>query len=562
MPRWCAAGEPDVRKIFASLAILLLVAGALTYSTQPEVRSEVPVLYWVVDPAPARTEQIAQFHKWMLRRGHLHRETLARTDDVRRFRARAWSPAMRRAIREGNPHGAAVLDGTLAAAALPVEIVYPKAEMRLDSASNDLTKKLIQGLSGVAGDVIEAYNGGQQMTYLASAGMLADVTEAAREHGFGPDKTYTALAPSLFVDGRQYAFPRNVAQDLYWVNAETFARHGQPLPPSRWTIESFEARGRAFVEAANREGGRRRVFFADRMPMTELRRSLGLSAFNETLTRCTLDDPRNARVLGLLYRWTYEDRILPSAADVASFSNEGGWGLQQFQLFHGGHYAMVATGRWALMQFRRFGTMDLRVVELPHGGLPNTLLSGGQSTVYQASHHRDLAVLFLAYMADEEYNRQIVRDADALPPNPAYTRDRAFTHPPDHPNEWGCHAMVRDAAESIAIVQSLSPYILPVSALRHDQRAIAEVMNHRMSPEDAAASCAHLINAEIDRVLAENEVLRARHAADRALQARIDAARAAGEPVPEDWLLNPFHRRWYREQGWLAPPQPEVAHAE
>ena len=50
------------------------------------------------------------------------------------------------------------------------------------------------------------------MQFLASAGMLADVTESAKELGFTPDKTYEALQPALFYDGRQYAFPRNPAQ--------------------------------------------------------------------------------------------------------------------------------------------------------------------------------------------------------------------------------------------------------------------------------------------------------------------------------------------------------------
>jgi len=80
-----------------------------------------------------------------------------------------------------------------------------------------------------------------QMQYLAAAGILADVTEDAKRLGFGPDRTYPALGPALFFDGRQYAFPRNPAQTMYWVNKETFARHGQPLPPSRWTSMSSSA---------------------------------------------------------------------------------------------------------------------------------------------------------------------------------------------------------------------------------------------------------------------------------------------------------------------------------
>ena len=540
-----------MRILFAICALALAVAGTVTYLTQPEQQNAVPVIYWVIDPAPARTEQIALFHRWLIKNGHGDVVTLNTRDDAARFLARTWSEELVAAICAEHPSAAKLWDGTLSEADLPIRVGVPGVEMRLDSASNDLNKKLVQGLSGVGGDVIEAYNGGQQMQYLASAGMLADVTESARIHGFGPSMTYKALAPALFYDGRQYAFPRNPAQTLYWVNRETFAKYGQPLPPSRWTIEAFEERGRAFMAAANPAGERPTVFFADRALITELRRSMGLSMFNETLTACTLDDPRNVRAMELVYKWTYEDHILPSAADKASFDTEGGWGGQSFQLFRSGRYALFASGRWALMLFRKFGAMQLAVVEPPYLDLPNTVLSGGQSTVYAGSSHRHYAELFLAYMASEAYNMQIVKDGDALPPNPAYTDTELFLRPPDHPNEWGCHAMYANAAKTIAITQSFSPYVLPVTALRYDTMAQDEVMNDLRSAEEAAEAAARAIDREIQLGLRFDANLRARYEKDRERQQRIDRKRLNGEPVPLDWISNPFHRRLYRNNGML-----------
>lgn len=547
-----------MRLLFAIFALILLAAGAITYWTQPEKRSEVPVIYWVIDPAPARPEQIALFHQWLLDQGHGTTHEIRNREELAVFRQRRWSAAMRAAIAAGNPAGESIFDPN-AAVELPLTVVAPPVEMRLDSASNDLYKKLVQGVSGVAGDVIECYNGGQQMQFLASGGMLADVTESAKIHGFTPDRTYPALVPSLFYQGRQYAFPRNVAQTMYWVNLEVFRQHNQPPPPARWTLETFEEHGRAYVEAANRDEPRRQWFFADRAMKTELRRSLGLSAFNETLTVCTLDDPRSAQVLALIQKWTYEDRILPSAADRASFETEGGWGGQSFQLFRSGRYALFASGRWALMLFRRFGSMELAVVEPPYAILPNTVLSGGQGTVFAGSRHRTFAELFLAYMADEPYNMQIVRSGDALPPNPAYTRTEAYLRPPDYPNEWGTHEMWSTAAETIAITQSFSPYVLPVTVMRHDRDAEDEVMNNRLTPEAATQRLAAHVNDAIARNIRESSRLRARYEEDLALQAKIDEARAVGRKVPAAWIKNPFHHRWYASQGWLEDAEPSHA---
>jgi len=548
-----------MKKLFACVALVLLGFGLALKLTQPEAQSEVPVIYWVIDPAPARGEQIALFHQWLIRNGHGETVWIDTPEALAAFRQRRWTPAIREAIEKGNPDGPKLWDDETGADDLPITIVVPGAEMRLDAASNDLSKKLVQGVSGVAGDVIEAYSGGQQMQYFAAAGMLADVTDSAKKYGFGPDKTYPALAPALFYDGRQHSFPRNPAQTMYWVNKETFAKHNQPLPPSRWTIEEFERRGKAFVAAANPPGERQTVFFADRVLVTELRRSMGLSMFNETMTRCTLDDPRNARLMDLMHKWTYRDRILPSAADMASFATEGGWGGKRFQLFKSGQFALFGSGRWALMLFRKFGAMQLAVVEPPHAGLPNTILSGGQSTVYRRSRHRKYAELFLAYMAGEDYNLQIVRYGDGLPPNPKYTDTDLFRRPPKHPNEWGCHEAYARAAKEIAIVQSFSPFVLPVTALRYDNMARDEVLNDRATAQEAAERATLRINEEIRRTVAQSDKARRKYEALCARQEQIDALRKEGKPVPIEWIENPFYRTWYRRQGWVAEPSASSA---
>ena len=536
-----------MKKLFFAAAILLILLGLGLRTTQPSARSVVPVLYWVIDPAPARPEQIHLFHLWLIENGHGTTRTLESPADLRAFREQPWSEALKNAIREATPDGAAALDPGTDPSALPLVVRYPNAEMRLDAASNDLNKKVIQGVSGIAGDVVEA--GGVQMPYLASIGMLADLTESAREKGFGPDKTYPALKPALFYQDRQYAFPRNPAQNLYWVNRDTFKAHGQPPPPRRWTLDEFERRGKAFVEAANPRGGRHTVFFADRALVQELRRGMGLSIFNETMTRSTLDDPRNAELLARVHKWTYEDRILPSAADRASFDTQGGWGGQTFQLFKSGRYGMVASGRWALMVFRQFEPIDLAVVEPPHAGLPNTLLAGGRSTVYVLSPHREYAELFLAFMADEAYNMQIVRDGDGLPPNPKYVETEAFTHPPDYPNEWGSHEVFSESAQTIAITRSSSPFVLTVVVERIEQEAMDMVMNGRATPEEAARNAAARVNAEIRRTLDEQPNLRRLHDEWSTLQRKIDAAREKGEPIDPNWVKNPFHQRLYQVEG-------------
>jgi len=337
---------------------------------------------------------------------------------------------------------------------------------------------------------------------------------------------------------------------LYWVNKDTFEKYDQPVPPRRWDFETFEKMGKAFVDAANKPGERRTVFYANGMPTDTMRRSLGLSTFNETLTACTLNDPRNVTVLKTLHKWTYDDHILPSAADQASFATESGYGGATLQLFNNGNYAMFRMGRYALIQLREFGALNLSVSEPPHGGFPNTSTGTRAGAVYIASKHKDLAKYFLAYLAGEDYNMQIVRDADALPPNPKYTVIDEFLRPKDYPNEWGCHEVFSEAADEIAIGGDYSPFVVPNTVSRIHTEATEAFMSDIATAEDASKIAADQIDDEIKRSLEENPKLRPLYEKLTKNQEKIDQLRADGRKVPLELIENPFHRRYYVFKGW------------
>jgi multiple sugar transport system substrate-binding protein len=383
------------------------------------------------------------------------------------------------------------------------------------------------------------------------------VTDDARKLGFDPSYTYPAVGPLIMLEGRQYRFPCNVAVPLYWVNKATFAKYGQPIPPTTWDFDTFERVGKAFVAAANKPGERPKVFFSagiDRNMANVLRRSYGLDIFNETLTRCTLDDPRYVQTLERIRQWTLE-RLIPTAADAASFATEAGFGGvgggPALQLFNSGSYGMVLMGRYALIQLRQFGAMDLSVSELPCAEFRNALIATRAAGIYAGSEHKDLAKLFLAVLASEEYNSQIVEDADALPPNPKQTQTEAFLRPPEHPNEWGCHEAFTKAAMQIAIPPSASPFVLPSVVDRLDDDAFqAFITSGRLTAAAAARQAATQINNEIDRTLRENPALHLRYQELLRRQSRIDADRAQGKKVPLEWIENPFHRRYYQAKGW------------
>ncbi|MCX7016255.1 MAG: ABC transporter substrate-binding protein [Candidatus Sumerlaeota bacterium] len=493
-----------MKRVFSFVFATLVLASAATYLASPDLGAGVPVLYWVTDPNPARDEQVALFQKW-LEKNH-----------------------------------------------------YPRMELRLDVSNNNDSKKLIQGVSGVLGDIVDT----GPMLYYEAVGFLEDMTDAARRLGFEASKTYPALEPDLTVNGRLYRFPCNVTANVFWVNKETFRKYGVPLPPKTWDFETFERLGKEFVKAANPPGKRQKVFFTDRANVNKLdimRRSLGLSVYNETMTRCILDDPRNVECLRLLRKWTDEDHILPSAADEASFSTDQGYGGIIAQLFYTGNYAMFQGGRYFLILFRQFGKMDLGVVHMPCQEFDNATIATRAAVVYRGSPHKDLAAYFLAFLASDEYNMHIIKDGDSLPPIPAFTRTEAYLHPPDYPNEWEAHKEFAEVAETISITRSNSPFVVDSTYSRIEQETLDAVLAGLYSPEGAAPLAARRLNEEIQLSIKENHDLRDLYEQLTARQQEIDRLRAAGKKVPAHWLDNPFHKTYYALKGcaeWPGPLRP------
>lgn len=493
-------------KLFFLVCLVVLVASsALLIATLPEHRSRVPVLTWVTQDDPTKRETAALFPIWLAEQG------------------------------------------------------LPSAAVTIDNANIEATpsgppKELIQGLSGVGGDVLDTYKG--QIEMYQATGMLADVTEAARRYGFGPEKTYQAVRSDFVLNGRQYGFPRNVDVTMCWINRDTFARYGIPEPQKRWSWDQFEQLGRRFVAAANPPGTRQRVFFINLVWPPLLRRGLGLSTFNETMTRCTLDDPRNIEVLRRIYRWTVEEQLMPTQAEQYAMVADASGYDSSFALFASGRFGMIYEGLWALIRLRLRGDFRLRVVEPFTGGFPNTEMRGSAVAVYAGSRNSEIAFHFLQFLTSKPFNLLVARSGDSLPPLPAYAQTAAFLHPPGRPGEQGVQeAFVRGGRE-IGIAMSGSPFVLPSAVKRIDTEEIEALLARRISPEEAARVTAERINAEIAYNVQQDSKLRQLYKKWQEVQRRLDARRAAGQAVPAAWINDPFHLAYYRAHEWL---EPEVA---
>jgi len=426
-------------------------------------------------------------------------------------------------------------------------------DLRIDASNSDPSKVVIQGISGIGADLIPS-NLGPDLRYLKAMGLLTDLTDVAEHGGFGP-KTFASVAQvETGIDGRQFAYPTLLYVLMNYANLDTFALLDLPPPPPQMSFDEFEALGKQFVEKANPPGQKRRRFFCNAVSPLTMRRSLGLDTFNETLTQCTLDDPRNIRVLSLIHQWTYDVRLLPSATDMASFASDGStassFGPRLYQ-FAQGNIAIIAGGSYLTNSLRKLGNLRLAVLEPPNGGFPNAVFGAAMLALYAGSPNPEAAMRYLRFLASPEYSTQLIASGQGIPANLTMARHPDFLHPPDHPNEWGCNERFVDAIETIGIPYTPSPFVLYSVYHRISEEAFERFMADRCTAEEAARRAADGINAEIARTLEEQPELKERHEVLTARQREIDARRSRGEKVPLAWIENPFHRLYYQAQGWI-----------
>lgn len=577
-----------MKYLFMCIFALLGLASIATWKMLPATKTDVPVVYWVTDPNPARIEQVAIFQRWLKK-------------DPNR-------PAMK---------------------------------VLVDAANNRTEKKVIQGVSGVGGDTMDI-GGGAGMRYFNAIGLLEPVTSYAKKLGYDANSTYKAIQPSITQDGEQYLYPCNVAVRMLWVDYNLFDDLGVERPPLRWDFETFERIGKAYVAKANPPGKKQMNFMVNSVTSSQLYRSQGLSTFNETLTRCTLTDERYIKSLDLKYKWTYKDHIIPTPSEISGFDVESGYGGPTLYLFAQGNYAMFEMGRYALIRLRELQQeritngkpmMKLGVLEVPNGGFPVTRVATRALGVYSGMRQRgdmeqlNRAITFQSYLASEDYNMQVVRDADALPPNPKYTKTAAYEKPlpllptdtelifkyaenekaiysdfridfyealdqidrdkkwsiqdlprppkpalmsdeiyaaglekfdtlynaslPVYRTEWGLHERFLDMLENIAIPDELTPFAVPETVRRLITDAEDEFMNDRKTALKAATIATNSVNAEIDRTLEEDPKIKPVYDKLMADQKIIDQLKKDGKPIPAKLVKNPFYLRYYRSKGML-----------
>ena len=388
--------------------------------------------------------------------------------------------------------------------------LYPGVTAAVDpSAGGDISKVLIQCATGVGPDVIDLY--GDSMQTMADAGVLLDLTPYASKMGFDPSHTYPSARGALVYRGKQYRFPCNVSVNCIIYNKQIFDDHNVPYPTPNWTEQDFIRTAKLLLNNPSKSG-HHHLAYAPPGGMTFYEDELigrGGRVFTPDGLRCVLNSPQSNSALQDYYDLMFVYKVIPTPADTASISSQGGWGTGAINWFSSGDAAMLPIGRWYICQLYNYPKLEghLGSVLLPSvGGLPSAgVVSSRAAGINVNSKNRAAALKFLQYLASPQYSNVIVTDGDALPPDPMLAKsgpalvdsaenDPAFQQP------------FVDAIKTARPIDE-SPYIDADVVTQWMGDYVAKVENRLMTPKEALAVLTAQVNQQIRRNLERRQDL-------------------------------------------------------
>jgi multiple sugar transport system substrate-binding protein len=378
--------------------------------------------------------------------------------------------------------------------------LFPGKQATVDPGlGGDQTKLIVQCATGTGPDIIDM--GQDTMVSLVQTGVLLDLTPYAKQMGFDPSRTYPALAPALQVDGKQYRFPCNVWANCVIYNKQIFDDHGVPYPKPGWTYDDFIAISKRIQDTPSKSGEKHmpvanwlNIWFYQDMLMGH-----GGRCFSPDGLVSRYDSPESIAAMQLYYDMMYVHKIIPTAAEAAAMSSQGGWGSSGLNWFSSGKAAMILIGRWYIVQVPNYPNLrgHLGAALLPRvGNRPSCGVTDSRAAGINAkSPHWREALSFLQYLASPEYSKIIVDDGDSLPPNPNLARNGADLVDEAVPDPAFHEPFVQAIKNARPL--DMSPFIDPAEVTRWVQEQIDKVENRIQTPAEAMHFLANEINATI-----------------------------------------------------------------
>ena len=397
----------------------------------------------------------------------------------------------------------------------------PPTGIKLDPNNSGMEKVIVQSEGGVGPDIFDCYDAKQLAAYVRS-GVALDVTDALKARGLKLDDTWPCMKPVCIYNGRMYGRATNTSVNALWLNTRLFQEAGVPLPTKKpWTWQEFLPLAQKLTQRDANGHIVRYGFLADWYNLWQTCLvQWGGHYYSADGTRCVLDSPEAIAGVQFAHDLIYKYHVVPGPVEEASLSGQGGWGQGTIKWFGADKGAIALGGRWWLCTLRdqthpivngkpETPTLNLRVVECPHGPQRVFPAAGKATLINAASKHIREALDFYTFMDGKPYNDLINAQADGLGPIKRFAYSPEYLHNPEYPEEQD-NDVWRDIIQ-YGVAEETSDFVEGQAVQRILDVQLDLVKSDQKSAADALHTAAQKINAEIQRMIAADPTLRSRY---------------------------------------------------
>lgn len=360
---------------------------------------------------------------------------------------------------------------------------------------------LTQLAGGVPPDVFAIYSP-QSAALFGRKDVLEDLRPWVKRYGVDMNMFWPQLDGYIYENGDRahgqiLGFPDNCGAYVLFYNRRLFKEAAVAEATSSWTWEEFTDAARRLTR---REPDGRITQFGLVLPQPYLTEMLvwqaGGSWYNADGTRCMLDSPEAKRA----FEWWADLRekyhVAPSNTEEQSMAPLGGWGGSQ-NLFKAEKAAMIITGRWLSIEWRKNKDLDWDIAPVPHDRVRIGMLESKIYSIPRECHHKELAFKYLRHLVGPSDEMLVADYGDGIPSVRTYCYTQQFLLNPQYPHERRNRLYLDEMKYSRLKQQSAWVQQLDVDTIRDAE--CDRIWQGEITASQAADNIARRINAIIRR---------------------------------------------------------------
>lgn len=357
----------------AILTVAVIIGGLLVFSGCSSKKLDGPVtIRWVVDPNPARKDQIALFER-----------------------------------------------------------LHPHIRVNLDPDAG--SQKVLTQLAGrVYPDLFAIYDPAT-ISVFARKGVLVDLGPLMKANGISIKDFWPQLAPYITRQGKVCGLPENCGPYVLFYNKRLFREAGVPPPHKGWTWDDLLAAARRLT--IKDQNGRTVQFGIGYIEPWIIFWQYGAHYYSPDGKKCVMDSPECKAAARYWASYRLTEHVTPTSSEEQGLSGLGTWGGAA-ALFKSERVAMQIQGRWLCAEYRKNKDLDWDVAPVPQrGAIKATLFASKSYAIPKGCKNTKKAFIFLKHLLGQQNQVLVAATGDGIPSIRKNAFSKEFLYNPRFPNE-------------------------------------------------------------------------------------------------------------------------------